>query len=229
MIQKETEFDFSKESRKEVVKRDWKKTIEPMLSFTIKHKEWFMLGVAVFTIFQGIIYLFSDSPEQLKTKTIAMQTASVSIPDMLKKFETSKHNYDEVVLYLTTKEYDIQTNSMKTMQSHAESLNNYNINFKKYLNQKESTLEIIDKKIKETKTFKLLTSDEKEFLLKEYIILKSGDTYSSSDLDKTINLYTTTEMDEKPTSEAKIKELENEREVIKKEVTEIKKKNLTTK
>lgn len=226
MLQKETEFDFSKESRKEIIKRDWQKFLKPTVFFTIKHKKLFLIGLAVFIVFKGIVYLFSDSPEELNTKRIAMQTASLSIPDMLKKFEKSKHNYDEIVLYLTTKEYDIQTNSMKTMQSHAEILNNYNVNFKKYINQKESTLEIIDKKIKETKTFKLLTSDEKDFLLKEYVILKSGDKYSSNDLDKMVNFYTTTEMDEKPTSEAKIKELENERESIKKEVMEIKKRNL---
>lgn len=223
MTQKETQFDFSKESRVEMTKTDWAKYIQPTVAFTKRHKEWIMLGMAALIVIKGIIYVFSDSPEEIKTKAIAMQTAASNIPAIIQSIEKSKYSYDEMVNYLASKEYDITTNSMKTMQSHEKNLNDLNITFKKSVNQKQETLEIIDKKIKEDKSFVSLTSDEKKFLLQEYANYKADDKYYSPNLDALVNSSTTIDNDDKPTEEAKIKELANNRETIKKEVTEIKK------
>lgn len=226
MLQKETEFDFSKESRKEPIQRDWSRLIQPTLSFTKRHKAWFMVGIGVFMAYQGLVYVVSDTPQETKTKVIALQTATAHIPEMIANIEKSKNSYDEMVNYLMIKEYDIPTNSMRTMQEHAKLLSDLNISFKKRINEQQEQLKIIDKKLKETKTFELLTSDEKEFLLQEYVKLKSNDTYYSAKLDKAINDATTTDLDEKPSEPQKINELEKVREEIKKEVAEIKKKTL---
>lgn len=225
MAQKETQFDFSKESRIEPQKVDWSKYIQPTLAFTKRHKEWLMLGLAAFIVIKGVAYIFSDSPEEIKTKTIAMQTAAANIPAIVQAIDKSKNSYDEIVTYLMTKEFEIQTNSMKTMQNHSKNLSDLNIAFKKSVNQKQESLEIIDKKIKEDKSFNSLTSDEKSFLLKEYAAYKAEDKYSSGNLDAAINTATTIENDDKPTDDAKIKELNNMRETFKKEVAEIKKKS----
>lgn len=225
MIQKETEFDFSKESRKTPVVRDWSKLIVPTINFTKKHKAWFILGITIFVAAQGVNYIFTDSPEQAKTKFIAMQTAVQTIPAMMVAFEKNKAFYDETVNYLISKEYEIPTNSMDTMQKHVQSLSIYNGNFKKSLFERINSLEIIDKKIKETKSFSLLTSKEKEFLLEEYSHFKTGAIYISGDTESTINAYTTVDYDDKPTEATKIKELQQMREVIKTGVSEIKKKS----
>jgi septal ring factor EnvC (AmiA/AmiB activator) len=223
MAFKETQFDFTKESRKEPKKIDWAKFIIPSAYFVKKHKAWFMAGAGVFLAIQGITYIFSDSPEQVKTKVIELQTAAANIPAMINDIEKSKTTYDEIVSYLMSKEYDISTNSMQTMQSNANNFSNLNSNFKKFINSREETLQIINEKLKETKNFSLLTSDEKDFLLKEYIRLKSDDKYSSTELDQAINTATTIDKDDKVTDESKLKELKQEREEIKKEVAEIKK------
>lgn len=225
MVQKETQFDFTKESRKEPNKIDWAKMIVPSVNFVKKHKAWFLAGVGVFIAIQGISYIFSDSPQQAKTKVIALQTAASAIPAMIDDIEKSKNSYDDIVSYLMSKEYDIPTNSMKTMQDHAKNLSDLNVSFKKYINEKEGDLQIIDKKLKETNNFSLLTSDEKDILLKEYARFKSDDKYYSPKLDNAINASTTIDYDEKMTDDAKVKELQKAREEIKKEVTEIKKRS----
>lgn len=226
MLQKETQFDFSKESRKEPMKKDWSRFIQPTVNFTKKHKAWFMVGIGVFIAYQGLVYVVSDTPQETKTKAIALQTAAYHIPDMIENIEKSKNSYDEMVNFLMIKEYDIATNSMRTMQDHSKGLSDLNINFKKRINEQQEQLKIIDKKLKETKTFELLTSDEKEFLLEEYVKLQSNDTYYSAKLDEAINHATTTDLDEKPSDQQKINELQKAREEIKKQVTEIKKKTL---
>lgn len=225
MLQKETQFDFSKESRKENIKRDWSKVINPTLSFTKKHKKWIYIAVALFSGYQGINYALEDSPEKAKTKLIAMQTAAESLPSMITSFEKNKEMYNEVVNYLMAKEYEIATNSMKTMNAHAQNLNSNNISFKKSIIQRQSTLEIIDKKIKESRSFNALTYEEKELLLSEYNRFKAGEIMISSDIDTTINAYTTVDYDDKPNEQAKVKELEKARETIKIEVAEIKKRS----
>lgn len=225
MLQKETQFDFSKESRKENIKRDWSKVINPTLSFTKKHKKWIYIAVALFSAYQGITYALEDSPEKAKTKLIAMQTAAESLPSMITSFEKNKEMYNEVVNYLMAKEYEIATNSMKTMNAHAQNLNSNNISFKKSIIQRQSTLEIIDKKIKESRSFNALTYEEKELLLSEYNRFKAGEVMISSDIDTTVNAYTTIDYDDKPNEQAKVKELEKARETIKIEVAEIKKRS----
>lgn len=225
MVQKETQFDFTKESRKEPTKIDWAKMIIPSVNFVKKHKQWFLAGVGAFIAIQGIFYVFSDSPQEAKTKVIALQTAASNIPAMISDIEKSKNSYDDIVNYLMSKEYDITTNSMKTMQDHAKNLSDLNISFKKFINEKEGTLKVIDKKLKETKNFSLLTSDEKDFLLKEYARLQADDKYYSPKLDQAINASTTIDYDEKVTDDSKVKELQKAREEIKKEVTEIKKRS----
>lgn len=224
--QKETQFDFSKESRKEPNKVNWSKIIVPTVNFTKKHKNWFMIGVGVFIAYQGLTYIFSDSPQEVKTKVIALQTAAQNIPNMIEDIEKSKNSYDEIVNYLMAKEYDISTNSLKTMQDHAKSLSDLNISFKQNINEQEDELRIIDKKLKETKTFELLTSNEKSFLLEEYKRLKSNDVHSSPKLDALINNSTIPDFDDKLSDDAKMKDLQKSRDEIKKEVTELKKKTL---
>lgn len=226
MLQKETQFDFSKESRKEPMKKDWSRFIKPTVNFTKKHKAWFMVGIGIFIAYQGLVYVVSDTPQETKTKAIALQTAASHIPDMIENIEKSKNSYDEMVNFLMIKEYEITTNSMRTMQDHSKGLLDLNIHFKKRINEQQEQLKIIDKKLKETKTFELLTSDEKEFLLEEYVKLKSNDTYYSAKLDEAINHATTTDLDEKPSDQQKINELQKAREEIKKQVSEIKKKTL---
>lgn len=224
--QKETQFDFSKESRKEPNKVNWSKMIMPAFDFTRKHKQWFMLGIGVFMAYEGLAYLFSDTPQEIKTKVIALQTAAENIPNMIDDIEKSKNSYDEIVTYLMAKEYDIPTNSMKTMQDHAKNLSDLNISFKKNINEQEDKLRIISKKLKETKTFELLTSDEKSFLLEEYQRLKANDVHYSPKLDSAINSATTIDYDDKPADDAQTKDLQKTRDEIKKEVTELKKKTL---
>lgn len=222
MVQKDTQFDFTKESRKEPRKIDWAKIIIPSVSFVKKHKFWFLAGVSVFLAVEGISYVFSDSPQEARSKMIALQTAADNIPAMINDIEKAKTSYDQVVSYLVTKEYDIQTNSMKTMQNHVQNFTDLNVKFKKFINQREDELDIIDKKLKETKNFNSLTDDEKEFLLKEYHRLKSDDKYYSPELEKAIENATTTNSDENVTAD-KVKELKTEREEIKKEVSEMRK------
>ena len=130
--QKETQFDFSKESKNSDKKIDWFKVMKFSSGFVQKHKNWFVLGVGAFIFIQGVTYVFSDSPEEIKSKTIAMQTAYDSIPVMIQDIEASKISYDEIVNYLSQREFDIKSNSMQTRQSHVSTLENQNAAFKKW-------------------------------------------------------------------------------------------------
>lgn len=225
-MQKETEFDFSKDSRKEPIKKDWTVFIQPPANFIQRHKKWFITGISAFLVFQGINYILADSPQEEKTKVIAMQMATEKIPDVLKDLERSKQNYDEIVVYLMEKEYEIKTNSMEIMQRNVRTLDDANVQFKKYMNKRKDTLEIINAKIKETKNHTLLTKEERNIVLEEYSRVKAGDTYISTSLNKLIHLHTTVQNDEKPTDVKKIEELEKERNLIKQEVSEIQKRNV---
>lgn len=221
--QKETQFDFSKESKLNNKKIDWFKILHVSSDFAKKHKEWFALGVGAFLFIQGVTYVFSDSPEEIKSKTIAMQTAYDAIPSMIQDIENSKGSYDEIVNYLSQREFDIKTNAMQTRELHVSTLENQNAAFKKWVNQNQETLKIIDKKIKETKSFSSLTSDEKKYLLQEYTRFKANDKYYSNELNKSINTYTTIDADDKPTTDNEVKELQKLRADIRENIAEIKK------
>ena len=131
--QKETQFDFSKESRLSVnPKVDWFKLMQVSSNFVKRHKEWFALGVGAFIFIQGVTYIFSDTPEEIRSKTIAMQTAYDAIPAMIQDIESSKGSYDDIVNYLSQKEFDIKSNSMQTRQSHVSTLEDQNAAFKKW-------------------------------------------------------------------------------------------------
>lgn len=225
MIEKETEFDFTKEiKRKE--KANWSKFIASRLDFVNKNKSFFIAGLSALLVVKFFVFIISDSPEVEKSKLIALQTAAANIPLIVAKTEKNKGNYDDIVNYIVNKEYDIKTNSMKTMQTHVKSLLNLNVSYKKIMNEKEENLKIIDKKLKETKNFSLVSKDERAFLLTEYERLKTGEISYSKKLEEAIEYSTTTDYDQTVFDKEKLKELKQIREEIKKEVTEMKKRSL---
>lgn len=152
--------------------------------FWKSYKSFIKTGLVItlggYLFIQGVSYVFSDSPEEIKTYQLQLDNKYNNIQNIINHISSQKNYYDDEVKFLISKEYELKSNSLTTINNHVNKLEQYNSSWKSDLTDAIDKIVIIQKKYKEDK--KSLTSDEVEFLEKYYNNYKNNVVYKDNNL-----------------------------------------------